>query len=149
MYSVTEQAKHVWEYSQNLQDPLTLGTFNIAQETIFSGYQPKVPTQTIPLHILYEYSGVDASHFLRERLSTLREAESVFYRIVEVEREPGFVIDLLIIMNNDDRDARRFVLSAVGNLMRERPDLLIDFRIVNRRNRDLREVIPEGFIEQK
>lgn len=78
-------------------------------------------------------------NFLKERLKSVGFETHGFYKIVEVQREPKFVIDILIVIPKFNRDKKFTVLSAIGNLMRRYPNLLFDFRIIKE------EEAPEGY----
>lgn len=71
--------------------------------------------------------------------------EDILHRVEEVDREPGFVIDFLILIPESDRNVKNAIFSALGNLTRAYPYLLFDFRIVKREERELSSVIPEGY----
>jgi hypothetical protein len=77
--------------------------------------------------------------FLRGAIESLGFETKVFYRIVEVDREPKFVIDILIRIPEFNRNKKFAVLSVIGDLMRAYPNLLFDFRTARQ------EEIPEGF----
>jgi len=61
-----------------------------------------------------------------------------FYKIVEVDREPKFVVDLLIVIPEFNRNKKFTILSVIGNLMRRYQNLLFDFRILKKKD------TPEG-----
>lgn len=71
----------------------------------------------------------NATSFLKERLDSLRFESHPFYKIVEVDREPKFVIDILITIPEYNRKRKLAMLSVIGNLMRNYSNLLFDFQI--------------------
>jgi hypothetical protein len=81
----------------------------------------------------------EVKSFLKTQLGSLRFESSTFYRIVEVDREPRFVIDVLITVSEFTRDKKFAVLSVIGDLMRKYPELLLDFRITKKID------IPNGY----
>ncbi len=87
----------------------------------------------------------EARHFLRRQLGSVSSIEDVLYRVEETNREPGFIIDFLILIPESDRNVKRSIFSALGNLMQAYPHLLFDFRIVKRNGRERSAVIPEGY----
>lgn len=87
-----------------------------------------------------------ARDFLRRQLVSVAGIEDILYRVEEVDRQPGFIIDFLILITDRNRDTKRSVFSALGNLMRTHPHLLFDFRIVSRGERDRGDIVPEGYV---
>ncbi len=87
----------------------------------------------------------EARQFLRRQLRSVGNIEDILYRVEETDREPGFIIDFLILIPESDRDVKQSIFSALGNLMRAYPHLLFDFRIVKRNGRERSAVIPEGY----
>jgi len=91
-----------------------------------------VPQQTIEPLISYFNPNILVSQariFLERSLLALEFETSVGYKIIEVEREPKFVIDLLIAIPNINRNKKFSVLSIIGSMMKDYPQLLFDFRI--------------------
>ena len=77
--------------------------------------------------------------FLRERLGSVEFEAHAFHKIHEVDREPRYVIDILVAIPEYDRNRKFTILSIIGDLMREYPNLLFDFRITGESD------IPEGY----
>lgn len=87
----------------------------------------------------------NAKQFLRNQLSSVSRIEDILHKLEEIDRDPGFIIDFLILVSDSDRDTKRSIFSALGNLMRANPHLLFDFRIIKRKGRDREAIIPEGY----
>lgn len=101
-----------------------------------------IPKQEIePLITILDRSFLisETRNFLRSELESLRFETNAFYKILEVEREPKFVIDILIRIPEINRNRKFAVVSVIGNLMRAYPNLLFDFRTTRE------EEIPEGY----
>jgi len=72
--------------------------------------------------------------------------EGFYYSIREVKnRPPGYIIELLIVIPESNREMEYGIYKAIRDLMREYADLLFNFRIIRRRGRLLDEVISEGW----
>jgi hypothetical protein len=71
--------------------------------------------------------------YLKGQFEALKFEVNGFYRILEVEREPHFVIDLLIEIPELTRKNKFQVLPILGNLMKKHHHLLFDFRITKKR----------------
>lgn len=82
---------------------------------------------------------LEANYFLKRQLESIGFETNGFHKIVEVDREPKFVVDILIRIPRLNRNKKFAVLSSIGDLMRNYPKLLFDFRIVRH------EDIPEGY----
>jgi len=105
----------------------------------------KAPEGIVTILGLPEDQVTKAKQFLRNQLSSVRRIEDILYKVNKINRDPGFIIDFLILVSDSDGDARRSIFSALGNLMRANPHLLFDFRIIKRKGRDREAIIPEGY----
>ena len=74
-----------------------------------------------------------ARNFLKQQLASVRFETLAFYKIVEVDREPKFVVDILVAIPEYDRDKKFAILSVIGNMMRRYPEILFDFRIIKKK----------------
>jgi len=81
----------------------------------------------------------DVMSFLKEQIGSVKFETHAFYRTMDVEREPGFIIDLLIVIPDFDRNKKFTMLSVIGDLMRKYTNLLFDFRILKKKE------IPEEY----
>jgi len=81
----------------------------------------------------------EAKNFLKGKLGSTGFETNAFYKIVEVDREPKFVIDILVRIPEFNRNKKFAVLSVIGDLMRTYANLLFDFRTTRE------EGIPEGY----
>ena len=80
----------------------------------------------------------------------LGDVEGVFYKVEETPRRPpGFIIQILVVIPDSDRDLEYKVYAALGKLMRDNRKLLIDLHIVKRRGREVGGLIPAGFRQAK
>ena len=103
------------------------------------------------LHILVERYLLTIKHvcsiFLIWNLNISLLSETTMFLMLEYIRIARLPANLIVILNNVEWSEKLSettlhactVLSVVGNLMREYPDLLFDFRIVKKWN------IPEGY----
>lgn len=73
--------------------------------------------------------------------------ENLAFRQREVDRGPGYVIDLLIVITASNRIAENSLYEQLSRLMRENKELLFDFRIIRRQGRTLAEVVPHDYLE--
>ena len=72
--------------------------------------------------------------------------EDVFYNIEETpERPPGFIIEMLVVIPDSNRDMEYKIYASLGKLMRNNPEMLIDMHIIKRRGRKIKEVIPPEY----
>lgn len=125
--------------------PSTTKRYSCVQINIVGAETLTVQTEQIVTFPREDYVA-EARRFLREQLSLVRaHIEDILYRVEDVDREPGFIIDFLILIPESDRNVKRLIFSALGNLMRAYPHLLFDFRILKREGRKRSTVIPEGY----
>jgi hypothetical protein len=117
-------------YSSNQVNILEKGTITLQTEQIVTFSRDLIITE--------------ARRFLQEQLRAT-SIEDILYRIEATDRDPGFIVDFLIVIPESNRDTKRSIFSALGNLMRTYPHLLINFRIVKREGRDRNTVIREGY----
>jgi hypothetical protein len=73
--------------------------------------------------------------------------EKATYHLREIDRDPGYVIDLLIVLSERNRESEYNLYDAIGRLMREHNEMLFDFSIVRRKGRPLNQLVPHGFTE--
>lgn len=73
--------------------------------------------------------------------------EKATYHLREIDRDPGYVIDLLIVLSDSNRESEYNLYGAIGTLMREHNEMLFDFSIVRRKGRPLAQLVPHGFTE--
>ena len=74
--------------------------------------------------------------------------ENVFYNIEDdPNHDPGFIIDILVVIPESSRDVEHGVYASLGKLMRNNSELLIDLHIVKRRGRQTRQVVPPEFLK--
>ena len=73
-------------------------------------------------------------------------AEAVLYNLEDdPDRPPGFIIEIIAVIPDSDRDSEHKIYAALGKLMRENTKLLIDLHIVKRRGRQIKEVVPPEY----
>ena len=144
---VSKNERHVRAQIVQLVHPISpssLGFYSSSQVNTIGPETLTVQTERI-VTIPREVQVVEARQFLRAQLSSVSSVEDILFRVEETDREPGFIADFLIIIPESDREVKRSIFSALGNLMRAYPHLLFDFRIVKRNGRELSSVIPEGY----
>ncbi|MGD0496150.1 MAG: hypothetical protein ABSB28_08935 [Candidatus Bathyarchaeia archaeon] len=72
--------------------------------------------------------------------------ENVFYNIEnDPDHDPGFIIEILVVIPESNRDVEHEVYVSLGKLMRNNSELLFDLHIVKRRGRLTRQVVPPEF----
>lgn len=72
--------------------------------------------------------------------------EDIFYNIEEVpDRPPDFIIEILVVIPDTDKDMEYKIYASLGKLMRSNPEMLIDLHIIKRRGRKIKEVIPPEY----
>lgn len=77
--------------------------------------------------------------------SISQQIDGLFYHVKKVpDREPGYIIQLLIVVPKKNYEVEGRIYKEIGSLMREYPDNLFDFSIVRREDRGIRE-ISEGY----
>lgn len=138
------------------------GTVSIADmaravEELFSHYREKeFSLEIIPsassisnpiIDVTPTLSNKDSAlQFFDRRLGGIPAELDFYYGIREVEnRPPGYVIDLMIVIPDSNRELEYQIYSALRDLTKEYVDLLFNFRIIRRRGRPLNEIIPEGY----
>lgn len=75
--------------------------------------------------------------------------ERLLYNFREVDRSPGYVVDLCIITRRSSRDSEYLIYDALGTLMRENKNMLFDFHIIRRRGRAFNQITPEGYTKHQ
>lgn len=85
--------------------------------------------------------GFKTGDFLKRQLEQLDFETDVFWRINQIDRDPQFVIDIIVTIPHLNRRRKFAVLSKIGELMRTYSNLLFDFRTTGERN------VPEGYTE--
>jgi len=76
--------------------------------------------------------------------------EDVFYNIEDdPDHDPGFMISILVVIPESNRDVEHGVYASLGKLMRNNSELLFDLHIVKRRGRQTRQVVPPEFQKVK
>lgn len=77
----------------------------------------------------------------------LNAVEDVFYNLEEVpDRPPGFIIEIITVIPESNREIEYKIYDALGKLMRDNPKMLIDLHVVKRRGREIKEVIPPEYL---
>lgn len=81
------------------------------------------------------------------RIKRLSAVESVFYSLEETpDRPPGFILEIIVVIPESNRETEYKIYNALGELMRNNPKMLMDLHIVKRREREVEEVIPPEYI---
>ena len=89
-----------------------------------------------------------ALHFFDRKLGEIPKEIDFYYDVREVKnRPPGYVIDLMIVIPDSNRKLEYQIYSALRDLTIKYIDLLFNFRIIRRRGRPLKEIIPEGYLK--
>ena len=73
--------------------------------------------------------------------------EKTLYEFRGVDRPPGIVIDLVIVISSSNRESEYLLYDKLSTLMREHPEMLFDFRIIRRRGRSFGQIVPPEFTE--
>jgi hypothetical protein len=74
--------------------------------------------------------------------------EGIFYNVEDdPDHQPGFIICILVVIPESNRDLEHGIYSSLGKLMRNNSKLLIDMHIIKRRGRQTRELVPPEYQE--
>jgi len=87
----------------------------------------------------------DMMRSLFEEVEKLNVVESAFYNFEPVDRPPGFIIEILVVIPESNRETEYKIYYVLGELMRRNRKMLIDLHIVKRRGREIKNLIPTEF----
>jgi len=83
----------------------------------------------------------------KQRIDKIEKVEDLYLNMREAfGRTPtGYIIDMLVMIPDSNRETEYSVYAAFGELLRTSSPLLFDLHIIKLKGRKPEEVIPEGF----
>lgn len=122
---------------------------SFAESWATTTWAPNFETKDVTVSRL-DLSGLAfAKELVRSFSADLQDiAEAILYNIEDdPDRPNGFIIEILAVIPESNRESEYRIYGSLGKLMRNNPKVLIDLHIVKRRGRQIKQLIPPEYQE--
>lgn len=140
--TITTDYLHPWEasYTEPSIESWTLPAWHLSVEK-------KTVEADSMLDLAFLSISKEVAKSLFRDVKKLNAVEEVFYDIEEVpDRPPGFIIRILVVIPESNREIEYRIYDALGKLMRKNRAMLIDLHVVKRRGREIKEVVSPKYL---